>query len=104
MLGDNVEMARSEFQPYLPDHKTGYLELEQIKPGVVLCPFCDKIIDATQHNKVLAAYEVVKEYPESSWASVPICSCPGVWAIYDPNEKRWAFRFQVRNGDTLWQK
>jgi hypothetical protein len=93
MLGENVKMSRNEFNPYLPDHKDGYYELDQIKPGVVLCPFCDAIIDATQHKQVLAAFEVVKVWPDS-WASVPVCRCPGVWAIYSPKDKKWAFRYQ----------
>ena len=97
MLGQHVEMSRDKFQPYLPDHKDGYYELEQIKPGIVLCPFCSDIIDATQNEFVKAAYEAIMEWPDS-WASVPICRCPGVWAVYDPNVKKWAFRYQVNHG------
>jgi len=103
MLGENVEMSRKEFNPYLPDHKDGYFELEQIRPGVVLCPFCDKIIDATQHKHVLATYEAVKVWPDTSWASVPICNCPGVWAVYSPKDKKWAFRYKS-GGTPEWLK
>jgi hypothetical protein len=102
MLGENVEMSRNEFQPYAPDHKAGYYELEQIKPGVVLCPFCDRLIDATQHKEVKAAYVVIQQWP-ASWASVPICKCDGVWAIYSPTDEKWAFRYKERNGDLSWQ-
>jgi hypothetical protein len=102
MLGDNVKMSRSEFDPYLPDKKDGYHELEQIKPGVVLCPFCTRILDATQDKHVLSAFEAIKVWPDS-WASVPICNCPGVWAVYSPKTGKWAFRYQENNGDTKWQ-
>jgi hypothetical protein len=102
MIGDNVEMSRSEFQPYLPDHKAGYYELEQIRPGVVVCPFCENIIDATQSKEVLAAYEVILLW-KASWASVPICTCPKVWAVYDPHAEKWAFRYAIDNGGKEWQ-
>ena len=103
MLGDNVEMSRKEFDPFLPDHKDGYRELDQIKPGAALCPFCGDILDATQNKQVLAAFEVVKLWPES-WASVPICNCPGVWAIYSPKNGKWAFRYKEHGkGDERWR-
>jgi hypothetical protein len=98
MLGHDVEMPRTKFDPYLPDHKDGYYELEQIKPGIVLCPFCSDIIDATQNEFVKAAYETVTVYPDS-WASVPVCKCPGVWCVYSPNTKKWAFRYQADTGN-----
>lgn len=102
MIGENVEMSRSEFQPYLPDHKNGYYELEQIRPGVVICPFCENVIDATQDKEVLAAYEVILMW-DASWASVPICKCPKVWAVYDPHSKKWAFRYAIDTGGKEWQ-
>lgn len=95
MLGENVRMSRKEFDPYLPDHKEGYYELEQIKPGVALCPFCTDIIDATQNEQVKAAYEVITEFPDS-WGSVPVCKCAGVWAVYSPKAKKWSFRYRGR--------
>ena len=94
MLGHDVEMPRTAFQPFLPDHKNGYYELEQIKPGVVICPHCGEFLDATQNEHVKAAYETVMVWPDASWASVPICGCPGVWAVYDPEVKKWAFRYR----------
>ncbi len=104
MLGENVQMSRDEFDPYLPDAKDGYYELEQIKPGIVLCPFCDTIIDATQHKQVKAAYEVIKVMPDASWGSVPVCKCPGVWAVYHPGTKKWSFRYKDHNaGGNAWQ-
>ena len=102
MLGDNVKMSRTEFDPYLPDTKDGYHELEQIRPGVVLCPFCTRILDATQDKNVLSVFEAIKVWPDS-WASVPMCNCPGVWAVYSPKTGKWAFRWQENNGDTKWQ-
>lgn len=103
MLGDNVKMSRTEFNPYLPDHKDGYYELDQIKPGVVLCPFCNDIIDATQNKHVRATVEAIGVFDESSWASVPVCSCPGVWAVYEPNSKKWSFRYRKNEGSNEWQ-
>jgi hypothetical protein len=97
MLGQHVEMSRKSFDPYLPDHKEGYYELDQISPGVVLCPFCSDILDATQDPNVKAAYEVIMLWPDS-WASVPMCKCPGVWAVYSPDIQKWAFRYKVDTG------
>lgn len=102
MIGDNVEMSGSDFQPYLPDHKAGYHELEQIRPGVVMCPFCDSIIDATQSKEVKAAYDAIMYFDGDSWGSVPICSCPRVWAVFDPNHGKWAFRYQLDIGENEW--
>jgi hypothetical protein len=102
MLGDNVKMSRTEFDPYLPDKKDGYFELDQIKPGVAICPFCTKILDATQDKQVLSTYEVIKMWPDSH-ASVPICRCPGVWAVYSPKTCKWSFRYRIDNGDLSWQ-
>jgi len=93
MLGQSIVMSRDSFNPYLPDHKDGFYELDQIKPGVVSCPHCCRLIDATQNIHVLAAVETLSVWPDS-WASVPICNCPGVWAVYSPKTKKWAFRFQ----------
>jgi len=105
MLGDNVEMSRKSFDPYLPDHKDGYYELDQIRPGVVICPFCGDIIDATQSSKVKAVYEALMVWPRS-WASVPLCDCnKGLYAVYSPDTKKWAFRYQIREkGTAKWQK
>jgi hypothetical protein len=105
MLGENVEMSRKSFDPYLPDHKDGYYELEQIKPGVVICPFCETIVDATQEDGVKAAVEAVSVWPDS-WASVPICECNrGLFAVYSPQIKKWAFRYQIpQKGIEQWQK
>ena len=103
MLGNDVEMSRTKFNPYLPDHKDGYYELEQIKPGVVLCPFCTNIIDATQNVNVKATVAAIEAFPDSSWASVPVCKCPGVWAIYDPNSKQWSFRYKKHEGSDEWR-
>ncbi len=102
MLGENVEMSAKDFNPYLPNHKEGYHELEQLKPGVVMCPFCDTIIDATQNEEVKAAFEVIQFYDGVSWGSVPICHCPRVWAIYDPNIKKWSFRYKIDTGEKEW--
>jgi hypothetical protein len=96
MLGENVKMSERNFIPFLPEPKEGYYDLEQIKPGVVSCPFCGKLIDIKKHKSVLSTYEAVKILAEDSWASVPICSCPGVWAVYSPMEKKWAARYQAR--------
>jgi hypothetical protein len=105
MLGDGVEMSRKSFDPYLPDHKDGYYELEQIRPGVVICPFCEEIVDATQEDGVKAAVEAIAEWPDS-WASVPICVCnKGLYAVYSPQIKKWAFRYQIpKKGTDQWQK
>ena len=102
MLGDNVKMSRTEFDPYLPDTKDGYHELEQIRPGVVLCPFCTRILDATQDKNVLSVFEAIKVWPDS-WASVPICNCPGVWCVYSPRTKKWAFRYLDRKDNETWK-
>lgn len=105
MLGDNVEMSRKSFDPFLPDHKDGFYELEQIRPGVVICPFCEDIIDATQEPSVKAAFEAISVWPDS-WASVPLCDCNrGLYAVYSPTIKKWAFRYQIREkGTAKWQK
>jgi len=92
MLGENVEMSRKVFNPYCPRPKEGYYDIPQIKPGVCLCPRCNSIIDATQNPMVRAAYETIMVWP-SSWASVPVCSCPGVWAVYSPLNEKWSFRW-----------
>ena len=105
MLGDNVEMSRDSFDPYLPDHKDGFYELDQIRPGVVICPFCNDIIDATQELAVLQVVDALKVWPDS-WASVPLCECnKGLYAVYYPRIKKWAFRYQIRKkGTDKWQK
>jgi len=103
MLGQDVVMGSKDFQPYLPDFKEGYRELEQLKPGVVSCPFCNNLIDAKQSQELKATKTVVEQWPRS-WASVPICKCSGVWAVYDPNSTKWAFRYKVDTGDNSWQR
>lgn len=95
MLGNSVKMSSLDFQPFLPDHKDGYFELEQIQPGVVSCPFCGILIDMKSHKHVRSTHEAVQVWPDS-WASVPICSCPGVWAVYSPKEKKWAARYTTK--------
>jgi len=98
MLGQDVTLSKHDFQPYLPDHKRGYFELEQLRPGVVMCPHCDTLIDVKESGILKATYEVILVWPDS-WASVPVCKCPGVWAVYDPNAKKWAFRYQASGYD-----
>lgn len=103
MLGDDVRDSEMKFQPYLPDHKRGYYELEQIKPGVVICPHCGRFIDAKQDSNFKAAVATIQSFKGSSWASVPICECAGIWAVYDPNANKWAFRYRIETGDQTWQ-
>jgi len=105
MLGDNVEVSRKIFDPYLPDHKDGFYELEQIRPGVVICPFCENIVDATQDSSVRAVVDALSVWPDS-WASVPLCDCnKGLYAVYSPHIKKFAFRYQIRQkGTDKWQK
>lgn len=94
MLGQDVVLGNDNFQPYLTDHKTGYYELEQLRPGIVICPHCDDLIDVKQSNILKSTHEALMVWP-GSWASVPICKCPGVWAVYDPSVGKWAFRYQA---------
>jgi len=96
MLGKNVGMSSKDFQPFLPDHKEGYLELEQIRPGVVSCPFCGILIDMKESAPVKSCHEAIMIMSKDSWASVPICSCPGVWAVYSPKEGKWAARYNAK--------
>ena len=98
MLGESIKVESDSFKPFLPDAKEGYHELKQIKPGCALCPFCDKIIDARQSKELKATVDAIAVWPRS-WASVPICKCPGVWAVYDPNDGKWAFRYQIPTED-----
>lgn len=95
MLGQDVKLNNSNFQPYLTDHKTGYFEVDQLKPGVIMCPFCDTLIDCKEKQLLKSTHDAIQVWPQS-WASVPICNCKGgsVWAVYDPNVGKWAFRAQ----------
>ena len=103
MLGDDVKVDEMKFQPFLPDRKTGYLELEQVKPGIVICPHCGDFIDVRHHEGFKACVATIQVLEGSSWASTPICRCPGVWAVYDPEAERWAFRYRAETGDMSWQ-
>lgn len=96
MLGDNVKESEMKFQPYLPDHKAGYYELEQLKPGIVICPFCEQLIDIKKNQQFKATVETIQVLKGTSWCSTPACRCPGIWAVYDPHSGKWAFRYKSR--------
>lgn len=102
MLGEHVVLDSMDFQPYLPDHKDGYYELEQLKPGIVSCPHCGKLIDIKEDSHVKATAEALSVWPDS-WASVPICKCPCVWAVYSPKSMKWAFRYRIETDNNNWQ-